>query len=97
MYIWESHSPQRLRHVKEASCCEAYILCSEGAQYYVLRRTDFARFEETARGTYEHAAAVWLNLAERHKQQAHRAGVRHAKPSPGPIISGAGVDRVPME
>ncbi|SEG43666.1 hypothetical protein SAMN05444920_1021029 [Nonomuraea solani] len=73
MYIWEPHTPQRLRYVKEASCCEAYILCSEGAQYYVLRRVDFARFEETARGPYGYAAAAWLDLAEQHEQEAHRA------------------------
>ncbi|AQZ63027.1 hypothetical protein BKM31_17555 [[Actinomadura] parvosata subsp. kistnae] len=73
MYIWEPHQPRRRRCVAEAGCCEAYLLCFEGAEFYVLRYTKGGKAEETARGTYEHAYwGAWLDLTLQHEREKHR-------------------------
>jgi hypothetical protein len=74
MHTWVPHAPQRLWRVAETSCrCEAYILCFELAEYYVLRRTAAGTLEETARGSYGRAVAAWADLTEQHRQEAHQA------------------------
>ncbi|MEV0227965.1 hypothetical protein [Nonomuraea sp. NPDC050786] len=71
-YIWEPHTPRGLRCVAEASCCEAFILCFESAEFYVLRRTEDGKEEETVRGTYEQALAAWQNLDSHHQRETHQ-------------------------
>ncbi|MGP3957121.1 hypothetical protein ACTWPT_14060 [Nonomuraea sp. 3N208] len=67
MCDWRPHAPRsRLPAVVEASCCEEYILCSEGAEFFVRRRTDDGCYQETARGSYARAAKVWIDLAATH-------------------------------
>ncbi|MFI6922071.1 hypothetical protein ACIBIZ_19170 [Nonomuraea spiralis] len=63
---WEPHVPRGLLRVVEASCCEEYVLCFEAAQFFVRRVTGQGAYEETARGPYARAAAVWGELAGRH-------------------------------
>ncbi|MFI7696810.1 hypothetical protein ACIBQ6_47605 [Nonomuraea sp. NPDC049655] len=62
-----------LVRVVEASCCEEYVLCFEAAQFFVRRVTERGDHEETARGPYARAAAVWAELARRHVCRSRRA------------------------
>lgn len=74
MNIWEPHTPRGLRCVAETCCrCEAYILCFEGAEYYVLRRNKDGKELETARGSYTHAAKAWSDLVEQHCREERAA------------------------
>lgn len=74
MYIWEPHTPRARWRVADTSCCcDAYLLCAEVAEYYVLRRTTAGAYEETARGSYGLALAAWADLTEQHQQEAHQA------------------------
>ncbi|MFG1709259.1 hypothetical protein ACFLIM_39315 [Nonomuraea sp. M3C6] len=72
MYDWEPHIPRapRLR-VDETSCCGEYELASEGGEYFVLRWTgDGEKQEETARGVFARAYAVWHDLAAGHQHKS---------------------------
>ncbi|TMR14857.1 hypothetical protein ETD86_28270 [Nonomuraea turkmeniaca] len=70
MYDWSPHAPRSwLPTVIEASCCEEYVLCSEGAEFFVRRRTDDGLYQETARGRYARAAKAWNDLAAEHRHQ----------------------------
>jgi hypothetical protein len=76
---WQAHDATNgLPAVIEASCCEEFILCSEGAEFFVRRRTDEGLHQETARGRYAQAAKVWSELAERHRHQ-ERPGAKTAR------------------
>ncbi len=73
MTLWIPHTPQGLRCVVEASCCEEFVLCSEGAVYYVIRRDEAGEFQETARGEYGLAFTAWMTLADSHTHEAKTA------------------------
>ncbi|HEX4814453.1 MAG TPA: hypothetical protein VFV66_17055 [Nonomuraea sp.] len=64
---WEPFTPRanRLR-IASTSCCGAYELAAEGGQYFVLKRAG-GGYQETGRGTYAHAAAIFHGLASQHR------------------------------
>jgi hypothetical protein len=65
---WQTYEPRADRpRVRQTSCCGAYELASEGGQYFVLRPAEGGRYEETGRGLYAHAAAVYAQLASQHR------------------------------
>ncbi|WP_431915926.1 hypothetical protein [Nonomuraea jabiensis] len=69
MHRWGPHLPHcpRLR-VVAVSCCDEYQLCSEGGQYFVLRRAGDG-YEETGRGVHAKAVQVWNALVASHRHQ----------------------------
>lgn len=72
MYQWAPYVPRDVLFcVVEASCCEEYILCSELAEFFVVRRIGRGRYEETSRGSYASASAAWIKLSEGHQ---HKSG-----------------------
>lgn len=74
MTIWEPYIPNgALFCVAEASCCEEYVLCSESSEYFVRRRGDDGKYEETARGSFLQASAAWVRLAAGHVHEGRVA------------------------
>ncbi|SEN80256.1 hypothetical protein SAMN05660976_08351 [Nonomuraea pusilla] len=67
MTVWEpfqSGRSNRLR-VTETSCCGAYEWVCQGGLFLVLRHTKQG-YEETGRGLYRQARAVWDALVIAH-------------------------------
>lgn len=67
MTAWEpfqSKRSDRIR-VKETSCCGAYEWVCQGGLFLVLRHTGRG-YEETGRGLYRQARAVWDDLVLAH-------------------------------
>ncbi|GAA1769800.1 hypothetical protein GCM10009734_92970 [Nonomuraea bangladeshensis] len=70
LYAPRTPAPPKIR---ATSCCGEYELASEGGQYFVLRPAGDGH-EETGRGTYAHAAALYTHLAEQHRCSFLRRG-----------------------
>ncbi len=65
---WEPYKPNgALLRVAEASCCEEFILSSEGGEFFVRRRIDDGSWQEAARGGYYLAVRTWTDLAADHR------------------------------
>ncbi|TDD10459.1 hypothetical protein [Nonomuraea diastatica] len=66
MPAWEPHVPRAPRRIRvaEYSCCDAYQLCSEAGQYFILRQTETG-------GVCSHARQVWDELLAQHTR-SHR-------------------------
>lgn len=74
MYRWEPYTPSgALFCVVEASCCEEFVLSSEGGTFFIRRRADDGGWVETARGGYYRAAKVWMDLARGHQHERRTA------------------------
>ncbi|RVX46450.1 hypothetical protein EDD27_9335 [Nonomuraea polychroma] len=73
MHQWQPYVPQGLFCVAEASCCEEFILCQEGAEFFVRRQAADGTYEETARSPYSRAAKAWKDLAATHRHEARAA------------------------
>lgn len=67
---WEPHIPRCPTRVHETSCCGEYEWASEGGEYLILRWTGNGETqEETGRGVYAAARAVWSELATQHRHR----------------------------
>lgn len=66
MTTWEPHTARAPTRVTETSCCAAYEWCCEGGQFFILRSSANG-YEETGRGRYAVARAVWDALVREHK------------------------------
>jgi hypothetical protein len=77
---WELNEPGfgRVR-VTETSCCGAYEWACQGGQFLILRQGRDDRYEETARGSYGEARAVWDRLVQHHEFVIHTP--RNAPPT----------------
>ncbi|MEV5554941.1 hypothetical protein AB0L44_14935 [Nonomuraea wenchangensis] len=71
--VWIPHVPRTATEprVRDTSCCGAFELGAEGGQYFVLKRTGDG-YEETGRGTYAHASAIYTTLASQHRCSRQR-------------------------
>jgi hypothetical protein len=84
-FRWEPYrTVGSLLRVSHISCCGLYEWASEGGQFFVLRRIG-DRYEETGRGLYRQARAVYIALAEHHRAE-HRS--RGEKPEPDDFLDG---------
>jgi hypothetical protein len=76
MHQWVRYVPRDVLFcVVEASCCEEYILCSEGAEFFVVRRLGRGKYEETARGSYPQASKAWTELSGDHAHKRAAAPI----------------------
>lgn len=90
MNEWEPYIPRGPQmRIAETSCCGEYELASEGGQYLVLRRTAGV-YEETGRGRYVYATALYILLTSWHVCPETEISVPRqapATPQAGPIPS----------
>lgn len=79
---WEPYLRPPRDHIRitETSCCGAYEWAAQGGLFLVLRSAEEpGRYEETARGLYRQARAVWTELLLFHElQHRHEQAVRAA-------------------
>lgn len=57
--------------ITETSCCGAYEWACQGGQFLILRAKHPNGYEETGRGLYKQARAVWTVLISEHARE-HR-------------------------
>jgi hypothetical protein len=61
---WKPYMRPAKDHIRitETACCGAYEWACQGGQFLILRPRDPEGYEETGRGRYRHARAVWEAL-----------------------------------
>ncbi|GAB1819320.1 hypothetical protein HerbRD11066_24840 [Herbidospora sp. RD11066] len=87
--VWvpfQSTRGDRLR-VSETACCGVYEWACQGGVYFILRYTKKNGYEETGRGLYREARALWDDLAIAHKlthSNGRPPGAQNSAPKKSP-------------